>query len=169
MDSVQRRPVRAFIFTPIIFLLLFGTLLWLPSIFDVQANDVSQSFTYFLAIFVFGLPVSYLGAVLIGIPAYFLMKNTKYETVITCVITTALIAAIVYFFLEIDILPSPEGSSFSYGDSGGKIVENSKRTDYGWKVFLFGITQVFLLGAISGLIFWRLYSGKWQGRVKTGN
>ena len=173
MDTDQRRPVRAFILTPIIFLLMFGTLLLLPSIFDMQANNVlqsaSQSFSYLLAIFLFGLLISYVGAALLGVPAYLLIRNTKHENVITCVIATALIAAIVYFFLEIDIFPTPEGSSFSYSDSGGKIVENSKRTLYGWKVFLFGITQVLFLGAISGLIFYRLYSGKWRGRSKIGD
>lgn len=129
-------------------------------------STTSDALSYFAFVMFFGLPIAYIAALIVGLPVYFLIRNSKFETAMTCVIITAIITSLVYFFLEVDIFPSEKSSSASYGDSGGDIVKDNVRTAYGWKTLLIGMSQIFILGAISGLLFWRLYSGKWWGRIR---
>ena len=169
MDRPLRRPVRAFFVTPILFIFIYGSSFFLMSLSVAEISNpletVIDGLSYFGILMFYGLPITYLATLLIGFPIYFFIKKSKFETALFCVLATAVIASFVYFLLEVDIFLPTEGHSFSYGDSGGPIIQDNVRTAYGWRKLFFGMSQIFVLAAISGLMFWRLYSGKWWGKI----
>ena len=162
-EGPVRRPIRAFLLTPLFFLFLFALF---TVILEISHGKFLQAFNISLLVLFFGAPIAYFGALVVGLPVFLILRNTKFETALICVVTTTFAALFIYFFLEVDIFPSSNGSTVSYGDNRGKIIENSVRTVYGWQVLIKTMGEFAILGAISGLIFWRLYSGKWWGRIE---
>ena len=165
-SSELRRPWRAFLITPIVFVVFYIASIVIPVfIFEGPRliNEILDIFVFVLL----GLPIAWLAAVILGFPVYHILKNSRFETAITCILVTAISASIVYVFLEMDFSPPAESSSYSWGDSGGRIIQDNVRTTYGWWVFAKDLFRAFFLGAVSGLVFWRLYSGKWWGRIDT--
>ena len=164
-SSVLRRPWRAFLLTPLVFILLYFGATVVPDYIVNNNSSVQQPLSILLLFTLFGVPIAFLAIVILGLPSYYFLKDTKFETAVTSILLTAIAASIVYFFMEIDLTAPAEGSSYSWGDGKGDIIQDNVRTAYGWMVFAKNLFGIFICGAVSGLVFWRLYSGKWWGRI----
>ena len=132
-SSALRRPWRAFLLTPLVFILLYFGATVVPDYIVNNNSSVQQPLSILLLFTLFGVPIAFLAIVILGLPSYYFLKDTKFETAVTSILLTAIAASIVYFFMEIDLTAPAEGSSYSWGDSKGDIIQdNVERLMDGW-------------------------------------
>ena len=150
--------VVAFLFAPFPPLLLMILFMFVPLVLSKGLNGLDELPSMLLYVFLFGLPIVYAIELVLGVPSYYFLKKLGIENVWVTVLFASLFAGGVYLgyeFISLDP-PSPDHST-SYGDSGGRIVENNIRTAYGYRVLIKNTVFYMALGAVAGLTFWKTY------------
>jgi hypothetical protein len=127
-------------------LYLIGSLLWqtgLSGILDVVLKTVAASFLIAILVTL---------SLMVGLPLYVVFRFLRVTQPLFFALGAALIAAAIYAFPD----ALPKSGTFSYFGEGHRLVINSERTEYGWRVFWRGLSTYAALGGISGLLFWSL-------------
>ena len=146
MDTVTRkradppiwRVVAAFLIAP-------GAAAFLMPAFDGINAPIERIWR---SAVVFGLFGAYPTTLIIGLPAFFLLRQHFAPKLINCSLTGAVVAALPWFILS--VLSQPDSASID----GRATVTNGSLTAYGWLTNLTFIGQIALLGAVGGLLFW---------------
>lgn len=147
MDLQRPRPARiilAFLIAPLAPSALAATL----TLFDGHPNG---GYRQWFALFAFA---AFPTALLLGAPAYFLLRNRLKPRLVYIVLTGGLIAVAPWMLLVI-FGPAPE-----FASSGQRVtVEHGARTLWGWLEALGSISGIFALGLIGGFTFWLVALG----------
>ena len=133
-----RRPIRAFLLTPPVFAGLFVLCFVVPGFFT-QSNEANIDYTFDDYMLAYSWSVLYfVSATLVS---YFAIA----------------LAIPVYFILR------KSGNEHAWMP----VVFGTFLTGLIWEVTEGKLIVGLLIGSVSGLIFWRLYSDKWWGRIES--
>ncbi len=110
---------------------------------------------------VYGLFGAYPAAIVLGIPAYFLLRRNFDPTLASCALTGAVVAAAPWAFLS--MASTPDEASIG----GRATVINGSKTAFGWLTEAQFIGRIALLGALAGALFWAIAAaGSGAGKVR---
>ena len=91
---------------------------------------------------------AYPSAIVLGVPAYFLLRNRLRPTIINCTVVGAIVASLPWFVLA--LFSSPDYASY-----GGVVTyENGGITLAGLFYGLIDIGIISIFGAAAGMLFW---------------
>jgi len=111
-----------------------------------------------LAFAVFG---AYPATVILGIPGFFILRRRFDATLINCLLTGAVVAALPWFILSTLALPD------SAHIGGLATVADGSLTAYGWLTNLTVVGRIAFLGAVGGALFWLIAAaGSRAGKVE---
>ena len=136
------RIMLAFLIVPGAAALLMASLM--PAYDGIRA-PLERFWRSALAFAIFG---AYPTTVVLGVPAYFLLRRHFNPKVINCSLTGALVAALPWLILS--SLSNPDSASID----GRATVINGSKTAYGWLTELAFVGQIAAFGAIGGALFW---------------
>jgi hypothetical protein len=154
----------AFILTPIILSLLYLLQNELFHWFAVgtSEHELLQSFIKTCSRMLFNFPFVAIGIELImmvfALPIFLILRKLNIENLFLTIGISAGIAA--FFYALPDLLPPGRSDTSIYAERCQMIIHNV-RTACGWKIFWRDIWVNAIYGAVGGLIFWRIYVGKW--------
>jgi hypothetical protein len=100
--------------------------------------------------------------VLVGLPAYLILRKRLRPTPLNCVLAGAGVASLPWLLLDV-VLP---GADYAF-DGGHITVEHGRRTLSGWLDLGTASGALALLGAFAGLVFWVIAAAGWKGSPKT--
>lgn len=110
---------------------------------------------------VYGLVGAYPAALLLGVPAYYMLRRHFEPRLISCALAGTVVTALPWLFLT---LMSAPGQA-SIGDRATVI--NGSYTAYGWLMNAQFVGEIGLAGAIGGALFWaRAAAGSGIGKVQ---
>ncbi|MGX1787048.1 hypothetical protein ACWIGM_09940 [Bosea sp. NPDC055332] len=89
-------------------------------------------------------------AALLGLPAYFLLRNLTELSLFSCAVVGAFIAVAPGFLLA--LLPMSEHFQFSVGERA--IVVDGQPTAWGWALWRANMAKTAVAGAAGGVLFW---------------
>lgn len=113
----------------------------------------------------FGLPVAYAIAIFIGVPAYYALMKAGIIRRLVTISVAASIGGLFVILLELRrVLMIVDGSSFSYSSGGCASIVDNVRTSCGYLNLLRDTGLYAASGALSGLVFWAIYTGWRPGR-----
>jgi hypothetical protein len=151
------RIIAAFLIVPGATALLMAILM--PA-FDGISDPLDRVWRSAVLFALFG---AYPTTVILGIPAFFVLRRHFYPKLINCSLTGAVVAALPWFILSV---LSHSGSA-SIG--GRATVINGSLTAYGWLTNLIFVGQIATLGAVGGSLFWLIAAaGNGDGRSDNG-
>lgn len=160
-DQMMRRPVRAFLLTPV-FAAFFYLLLTVISE-TAQSSDFLERFAARASSYLTLMPVATLviGIVMVvfALPLYVLLRVLKLESVLITIVSAGTIVALIISILE--LYPYGGGSSYSAQVGDCQTVIDGLRTPCGWVMFGEFLALHVFSGLFGGAVFWRLYSGRW--------
>lgn len=107
---------------------------------------------------VFAVVGAYPATVILGVPAFFILRQRFEATLLNCSLTGAVVAALPWLILS---LLSPLDSA-SIG--GRATILHGSLTPYGWLTNLTSIGQIALFGAAGGMLFWLIAAAGWKNR-----
>lgn len=108
----------------------------------------------------FAVVGAYPTTVILGLPAFFLLRRRFEATLLNCSLTGAVVAALPWFVLS--LLSIPDNASIG----GQATVLHGSLTSFGWLTNLTSIGQIALFGAGGGILFWFVAAAGWStGRV----
>ena len=142
------RVVAAFVFAPFFAALAFA--------FYEPAYDglASYSERVLRSAIIYAVVGALLPTVVLGIPAFLVLRKFLQATALNCVIAGAVIAAIPWAILGL----RPSADSASIG--GRATVINGEYTAYGWQEFGQFLMIIGAAGALGGLFFWLIAAAK---------
>lgn len=109
---------------------------------------------------VFAVVGAYPATLILGLPAFFMLRRRFEATLLNCSLTGAIVAALPWFLLS--LLSTPDNASIG----GRATVLHGSLTPYGWFTNVTSISQIALFGAAGGLLFWFVAVAGWRtGRV----
>ena len=97
---------------------------------------------------IYALVGAYPTALLLGIPAYFLLRKRLKPTWVNCALVGGAVAALPWLLLT--ALPTADHSSVG----GRATIIDGHTTSYGWLVNLQSVGTIAVFGAIAGGVFW---------------
>ncbi len=136
------RIVAAFAIVPGIASLLLAVV---NPAYDGISDQLERIWRSALAFAVFG---AYPATVVLGLPAFFMLRRHFDAKIVNCSLTGALVASLPWFVLPMFSLPD------SASVDGQATVIDGSFTAYGWLTNLTFVGQIALLGAASGVLFW---------------
>ncbi|MGL4487942.1 MAG: hypothetical protein ACRCU5_00670 [Rhizobiaceae bacterium] len=161
--SFKRYPEKAFLLTPLILASVYVfeslTARWIYSASKTENFfEFLSSALPFSILFLLPLLAFVIGCVMFifSIPFYILLRKLKYENVFVIVLFAVLISALIQFLSEFI-----RTGDFSFYAEGCEIIKHSVRTPCGWHIFWRDLGFSSLHAAFAGLVFWRVYAGKW--------
>jgi hypothetical protein len=148
------RIVAAFLIVPGATALLMAMLM--PT-YDGISDPLERIWRSALAFAVFG---AYPPTVILGLPAFFMLRRHFDAKLVNCALTGAVVAALPWFLLS--TLSLPDTASID----GRATVINGSLTAYGWITNLTYVGEIALLGAAGGVLFWLIAAaGSRTGKV----
>jgi hypothetical protein len=109
---------------------------------------------------VFAVVGAYPATVILGLPAFFILRRRFEATLLNCSLTGAVVAALPWLILS--SLSTPDSASIG----GRATVLHGSLTPYGWLTSLTSIGQIALFGAGGGMLFWFVAAAGWRtGKV----
>ena len=97
---------------------------------------------------VYAVVGAYPSAIVLGVPAYLLLRNRLRPTLINCAVVAAIVAALPWLLLA--LVSSPDYASY-----GGHVTyENGGITVAGLFYWLIDIGKICIFGAAAGMLFW---------------
>ncbi len=136
------RIVAAFAIVPGVAALLLAVL---SPAYDGLSDQFERIWRSALAFAVFG---AYPATVVLGLPAFFMLRRHFDPKIVNCSLTGAVVASLPWFVLSTFSLPD------SASIDGQATVIDGSLTAYGWLTNLTFVGQIALLGAAGGLLFW---------------
>ena len=111
----------------------------------------------------FALFGAYPTTLILGVPAFFMLRRHFDPKLISCSLTGAVVAALPWFSL------TALSHSGSAGIGGRATVIDGSLTPYGWLTNLIFVGQIAAIGAVGGLLFWLIAAaGSGAGRSHNG-
>jgi hypothetical protein len=148
------RIIAAFVIAPGAAALLMAIVM--PA-YDGISDPLERLWRSTLAFAVFG---AYPPTVIVGLPAFFMLRRHFDPKLINCSLTGAVVAAIPWFLLS--TLTLPDSASIN----GRATVTAGSLTAFGWLTNLTTVGQIALLGAAGGALFWLIAAaGSRDGKV----
>lgn len=149
------RIIAAFLIVPGAAALLMAILM--PG-YDGINNPLERVWRSTLVFAVFG---AYPAAMLLGVPAFFILRRHFDPKLTNCSLTGAAVAALPWFILS--TLSQPDSASIG----GRATVIDGSLTTYGWLTNLTFVGQIAALGAAGGALFWLIAAaGSRAGKVQ---
>lgn len=170
-DGKVRRPLRAFLITPVFAATIH---LCLSAISRASRTNIPDVRTFVLAQVDGYAPILPIAVGLISVimlifvmPVYAILKQWKIENAVVTVLAAGAISAFFYAAPTIVNLLGLRGShsTFSYYREGCQIIFENVRTACGWMIFFRSLSVYTVTGLLSGAFFWRLYAGRWVMRL----
>jgi hypothetical protein len=136
------RIVAAFMIVPSAASLLLAIL---NPAYEGLSNQLERIWRSALVFAVFG---AYPATVILGLPAFFMLRRHFDANLVNCSLTGAGVASLPRFILS--TLSLPDNASI---DGRATVIDGSL-TPYGWLTNLTSVGEIALLGASSGVLFW---------------
>ncbi|WP_165899621.1 hypothetical protein [Sphingomonas sp. PP-CE-1G-424] len=105
---------------------------------------------------VFAVVGAYPATVILGLPAFLILRRRFEATLLNCSLTGAVAAALPWLILSSLITPD------SASTGGRATVLHGSLTPYGWLTNLTFIGQIALFGAGGGMLFWLFAAAGWK-------
>lgn len=136
------RIIAAFVLVPAASALLMAILM--PA-FDGISDPLERVWRTAVIFALFG---AYPTTLILGVPAFFMLRRHFDPKLINCVLTGAVVAALPWLILT--TLSQPDSASIG----GRSTVIDGSLTPYGWLTNLTFVGQIGALGAVGGSLFW---------------
>ena len=136
------RIIAAFLIVPGATALLMALLM--PA-YDGIADPLER---FWRSALVFGVVGAYPPTIVLGVPAFFMLRRHFYPKLLNCSITGAAVAATPWLILS--TLSQPDSASIG----GRATVTDGSLTAYGWLTNLTAVGQIAAIGAVGGALFW---------------
>ena len=121
----------------------------------LSVPDYSFSFNSTLIIFVFSFVIALTHAIVLGLPAYFIVQKYKINTWWMSLITGFLIGATPLGIFSFPI--NHPGNGFSYGGSSGYYQINGTTTAAGWISYFHSLAFWGCLGSVCAFTAWLVW------------
>ena len=147
------RIVVAFVLAPLTGAFAFSC--WNPGFMGLESHSERVIRSTITVVFFAGSPA----ALMLGVPAFLILKNRARASMINCALTGAIVASLPWLLLV--LLSSPDEAS-----SGGHVTAHEgAKTWWGWLEALEIVGQSIAFGALGGAIFW-MVAAAGSGRSK---
>jgi hypothetical protein len=97
---------------------------------------------------VFAVVGAYPPTIILGVPAFFMLRRHFQPKLVNCSLTGAAVAALPWLILS--TLSQPDSASIG----GRSTVIDGSLTTYGWFTNLTAVGQIAAIGAVGGALFW---------------
>ena len=155
-----RRAIAGFILAPLIVAIVIACIIFLISIASQPASLNGAVASALLALVYAGV-VGFISAIVLGVPAYLLLKRLRIVSPWPTIATAALIGALfprLSHWYRLD-------SSSSISINGCEIVAHGVTTACGYRHLALEMILPAFVGATAGLVFWLIYAGGWRLRA----
>lgn len=154
------RALKAFLLAPIPSILLFVFVTFLPSLISGSFIGGLQTLrAQLIFVLSFGVIISYAAIIILGAPAFIVLRMIKVESALLTICIAATIGALVIISPEVYRVASiSAGSTHSFRTGSCESIVDNVRTACGYANLLQNAGYFAGLGALAGATFWYVYT-----------